>query len=406
MSYPEGHYLARAAEAKETYPAALVDRLGEGKVRGDEPADALVAVFATLPAGTGWAMVDAAMDRVAAGLDPHVDGAPPEIAALLRPIAALPTDLGADVLRAGALAYWRPGSQVIALALTCGSLAFGYQSANLVRPLAMTGRLERMAPRRLGETARWVAVATAPGAMLPGADGWRATVRVRLVHALVRRHLRASPAWDEELWGMPISATDGLATAVGGFLTVPLRAMRDLGVRHSAAELEAMTRLWSWIGAVMGVPGDLLPRTLAEAREMIDAALAMDVGPTDDSPRLMHALLHHGVAIARLVPGRPGAPIRAATAEVLGGFARRWMDRDMADHLGVGGRLVSPLVPLMRPLSFARETVRATGVLGSEEAMVAREIALVHRVLSVTRAPATALAPEAAEGEPVLAAVA
>ena len=392
--------VARVARARQDHDAALVDRLIEHKFIGDPPADALIAAFSELPGRTGWQLLEAGM---ALG-DESVAGAPAALHDLLHPLAHPPAWFDPDLADAGALAFWRGGAAALHVAYTCGALAFGYQSASLVRPLAATGRLERMAPRRLAETSRWVVAVTEPGAMHPGAEGWRASVRVRCVHALVRRHLNASAGWDHDAWGTPISATDALATAIGGFTVIPLRAMRDLGVRHTRAELEAMTHLWKWIGYVMGVPEVLLPSSAAEAEAMVDCGLALDTGPNEDSPRLMRALLEHGLPFARMAPRPLRAPTRMLTSQVLGGFARRWMGDAMADRLDVPRGPVSHVVPLLRPLTRAREVARATGLLGSEERLVAAEIALVRRGLGLQRAAPGPIAPEHVAGEPVLAA--
>jgi hypothetical protein len=352
---------------------------------GDPAADAVVASFATLSGGEGWRLLDSALDGGESSA---------EIAALLAPLGDPPPWLDLDLVDAGAVAYWRVGAPTLFLTLTYGSLAFGYQSADLVRPLAATGRLERMAPRRLAETSRWAVAVTTPGAMHPGADGWRASVRVRLVHALVRRHLRSSAEWDPA-WGVPISAAGGFATAIGGFFVIPVRAMRDLGVRFSPSELEAIAHLWRWIGYVMGVPAELLPVSSAQAEAWVDIALEMGEGPTEDSPRLMRALLRDGLGLG---------PASALSAQLVGALSRRWMGREMADRLEVPGARLSRLVPLLRPVTRAREVVRATGLLGSDARVAALELALVHRTLALRRAPRKPLDPRDAESEPVLAA--
>jgi hypothetical protein len=259
-----------------------------------------------------------------------------------------------------------------------------------------------MAPRRLSETTRWALAVTAPGGMRVGAPGWEASVRVRLVHALVRRHLNRSGRWDHDAWGEPISAADAFATAIGGFLVVPMRCMRDLGVRFTPAEEEAITHLWRWIGYVMGVPEELLPTGAADARERVDLALAADPGPIEDSPRLMRALLHHGLAVDRVLPGPAAGPARLAVAHLLGGFARRWLGDDMADRLEVPGAPVARLVPLLRPAMRARDVARATGLLGDDSRLAAFELALVRRVLAAGGAAQAPLSPQEAAAEPVL----
>lgn len=382
------------AATKRAHDPALVDLIVGGCFEGDPAADALVAHFRTLPGGAGWRALSSAL---AAGGDSEI----PELRALLAPLYAPPAWVDLDLADAGALALWRNGGSMIGLTHTFGSLAFGYQSAGLVRPLAATGRLEQMAPRRVGETARWYAAATPPGRMRPGAEGFEATIRLRLVHALVRAHLAAQASWDEEDLGVPISASDGFATALGGFLVVPMRAMRDLGVRFSADDREAMTHLWAWIGFVMGVPERLLPRTWAQARAMVDCALDLDAGPNEDSPRMMAALLQRGVPIDQVVPGPLKPVARAAMAQVWGSFTRRWLGDEMSDRLGVPDSRIVHLIPLLRLPVLARDSVRRTGLLGSDERIVAVEVAMVARMLNTGRAPAV-IAPEEAEARPVL----
>ena len=350
-------------------------RLERARLVGDPPADRLVEAFRDLPGGAGWAQLDEAL----AGGAPR--DAPPELAALLDPLRRAPDWLDPDLVDEGAVAFWRVGSPVLFLALTYGSLAFGYQSAALVRPLAATGRLERMAPRRLAETMRWAVAVTAPGGLRVGSRGWQSTVRVRMVHALVRDHLRRSGDWRAE-WGMPISAADGFATAIGGFYVIPCRAMGDLGVRFSPREDRAVAHLWRWVGHLMGVPGDLLPDSPEQARAWVDEAVGLDAGPTEDSPRLMRALLYHGLRLEEGLPGVVAGPVRAAGAHVMGGFARRWLGEDMADRLEVPGGTLARLVPLLRPAAWARDAVRATGVLGPDERIARAELAMARWVLS------------------------
>src|SRR4051812_29298095 len=146
-------------------------RLAAARHVGDPAADAVVAAFSDLPGGEGWRLLESAL--VARGTVPLAS-----LQALIEPLSEPPAWLDVELADAGAVAYWRVGAPMLFLTLTYGSLAFGYQSADLVRPLAATGRLERMAPRRIAETSRWVAAVTAPRGMHPGAEGWRASIRV------------------------------------------------------------------------------------------------------------------------------------------------------------------------------------------------------------------------------------
>jgi hypothetical protein len=69
------------------------------------------------------------------------------------------------------------------------SLVHGYAAPAGNKPLAFSGRLKERADRRLAETGRFVTDVTEPGGVRPGARGWRSVLRVRLMHAQVRRLL-------------------------------------------------------------------------------------------------------------------------------------------------------------------------------------------------------------------------
>lgn len=395
--------IARRVEiVRADHPPELVERLLRGTTEGDPAADSLAREFQQMPGGAGWEILDRVLRDGLGALGDE------EASAELREVVSLGFDppdwVDLDLVDAGALAYWRSGGINLGLTLLCGSLAYGYQSARLTRPLAATGRLTKMAPRRLQETSRWFGIATRPGALRPGASGVRATIKLRLVHALVRNHLIDSDAWRMEEWGIPISAADSLATALGGFMLVPVRAMRDLGVRFSPADLEAMAHQWTWIATLMGVPDYLRPASYGEAREMVDAALSLDGGPNEDSPKLMTALLRHGAAMPfeAQLRGPISGPALKLKASVIGGFTRRWMGDEMADRLGVPNTPLNHLGSVVRPLIVARELARASHAFGSDRRIAQLELALVDRLASARGGDVETLDPRRAAREPVL----
>lgn len=364
-------------------------RLAAGRYRGDPQADALVERFCELPGGAGWKLFECALEH---GID-SADGAPPELRALLERASGLPAWLDLDLVDAGATSFWRVGLPALAPSLIYGSLAFGYQYGDLSRPLAATGRLERMATRRLGETARWVLAVTTPGAMAPGGEGWRSSLRVRLVHALVRRHLLDSGEWDVEAWGVPISASAMMATAIGGFAIVPQRALTDVGAGATAADRESRTALWRWAGYVMGVPPGLLPANWREAERLIDTLATFDLGPNDDGPALMRALTRHGLPLEGLLPAWGVAPARLALAPMIEALVRRWLGEAASDALGVRRTPIVRLVPLARPLVRSLGLVLASGLLGDEQSAAQAQIKLVGRLLDRAGDPSHPLAP-------------
>jgi hypothetical protein len=385
----------RIEEARAVFGDEIVDLIMRSVTESDTRADRLVAAFRRLGPGAGWRMLDEALDGRA------VPGAPPELAELVGPVLDQPGWVDDDLLHRGALAWWRVGGLAQLLALSAGSLAYGYGVGSLARPLARTGRLTQMAPRRLGETARWAVVATRPGALRPGQPGIRATVRLRVVHALVRAHLRGRD-WDTFNWGEPISVGDTVATGVVGFFVYPLRGLEDIGVRYDADELEAMTHLWSYISFLLGAPEEYLPHSFADALMWTDTAMMVDAGAIAESPELLRALLFNGLAFDRVMP-RPAAALASLVGgHALGAVARRWMGDQRADELAAPNTPLKHLVPALRPLVRARDALRALGVLGSDERIVALELALTERMMALTGTVKHQLEPETVERSPVL----
>jgi ER-bound oxygenase mpaB/B'/Rubber oxygenase, catalytic domain len=382
--------------AREAHGAA-VDLIVESVGLADAPADRLLEALRGRSA-PAVRLLDRALE---AGVP---RGAPAELGELLAPALDPPPWVDCDLLDAGALAWHRAGGVPQLLALTAGSLAYGYGIGSLARTLAATGRLTQMAPRRLGETSRWVLAATEPGALRAGGAGLAATMRLRLVHAIVRAHLRRGGEWDVAEWGEPISLGDTVATGMFGFFIVPLHALEDLGVRYTAAELEAMNHLWRYVSLLMGAPERFLPRTYAESEAWFAAAEALDAGPIEESRELVRALLFDAFPVGQVLPGPAGAAARLATAHALGALARRWMGDERADHLRVPDTPLKRLVPAARPVILVRELLRTSRLLGSDERIARMEIGLAQLVLNRLGAGPAAIAPEQVEAEPFLAA--
>jgi len=392
---------SRVDRARREHGEILVDRIIADCFAGDPDADELALHFREMPAGSGWRQLDRALREYPL---PSATAAPC-LGRLLDPIFSLPDWLDLDLVDAGAVATWRAGGLNQLLVLSAGSLAFGYRSASLARPLAATGRLADGAARRLNQTLRWLVTATRPGAMRPGGDGLAATVRLRLVHALVRAHLGSGEDWDEANWGVPISASDMSLTGIGGFFLVPLRALEDLGVRYSPGELEALLHQWRWISFVMGVPERCLPATLEEARGQLDAALAIDSGPSPESVLLMRALLEEGTDFERMLPALPARVLGGAHSRISAAFIRRWMGAEMADRLGVpGGPMHRFAVTAVRPLVRGRELARAGGLLGDDEELAEREHRLVEGLMKVGGGGERMISPKYVARRPVEAA--
>jgi hypothetical protein len=216
--------------------------------------------------------------------------APEPVRAFFGTLSQRPDWVDDELLARGAEACRAFGMDA-GLVLAYGSLLGGYRTSAALEPLVRTGRLaggETL--RRIQETSMWWRAVTAPGGMAPGAEGFRATAHVRVMHALVNARLEADPAWDRELRGVPINQYDQAST-LGVFSTSFLLHLRLLGVRVSRADAAAVMHLWSYVGWLMGVDEAWLPHTERRGRRLLYHFLANDPPPDASSTALARALI-------------------------------------------------------------------------------------------------------------------
>lgn len=88
-------------------------------------------------------------------------------------------------------------------------------------------------------------------------DGFRLTVHVRVMHALVNHDFEANDRWDIPRYGLPINQSDQAGT-LGLFNSTVLLGMRMLGRIVTRAESPAIMHLWKYVGWLMGVHEDWL----------------------------------------------------------------------------------------------------------------------------------------------------
>jgi hypothetical protein len=233
--------------------------------------------------------------------------APEPVRAFFAAVSQRPSWVDDDLLARGAEACRAFGLDGT-LVLTYGSLLGGYRTAAALEPLVRTGRLaggETL--RRIQETTRWWRAVTAPGGLAPGSEGFRSTLHVRVMHAVVNARLEADPTWDRALRGVPINQYDQAST-LGVFSTSFLLHLRLLGVRVSRADAAAVMHLWSYIGWLMGVDEQWLPHTERRGRRLLYHFLANDPPPDGNSVALARALIE-------MTEDLPGARRRAFERE-------------------------------------------------------------------------------------------
>lgn len=260
-----------------------VRALQAGLLRCDEPAAAVVRAVRTERTLT--------MRAVHAALASGTTDADGPLRDLLELAGRRPAWVDDTLLERGARACRTYGADA-GIVLAYGSLLGGYRTSAAVEPLVRTGRLTgEEALRRIGETTTWWRAVTAPGGLEPGAEGHRLALHVRVMHAFVNDHLAQDPTWDAGWHGVPINQYDQAST-LGVFSTSFLLHLRLLGVRVSRADAAAVMHLWSYVGWLMGVDEEWLPRTERRGRRQLYHFLSHDPAPNASSRALAHALVH------------------------------------------------------------------------------------------------------------------
>lgn len=327
-----------------------VDRLAPWLLRVDPLADDVVRdVLKGQAPGRGWAQVERALEH---GID-GVRDAPPALRALFDTVERAPTWVDWKTIdRAGALllrtGYWG------GLVLGIQSLPYGYASPGGNKPLAFSGRLREQAPRRLTETARFVHSVCLPGELRPRREGFAITIKVRLMHAQVRRLLWDSGRWNTEAWGEPINQHDMAATTML-FSIVVLDGIRKLGFRVTPEEGEDYVQLWRYVGWLMGCADELLPTSERDAHRLAHLIMTTQAPPDEDARALTKALMESGRQAAQ-------TPEELKQFERLKYFTRavswRLLGDELAGKLGVPRSPLEPLFPVLRGVIGATERVR------------------------------------------------
>ncbi len=127
--------------------------------------------------------------------------------------------------------------------------------------------------------------------MSAGADGWKLSVRIRLVHARVRRLLNRSGEWDQAAWGTPISAAH-VGYASSAFSARLLQHLQRLGASFSDEERASFMQVWRYSAFLMGIPESILYRDENEALRLYEAGAICEPEPGVEAVVMANVLLN------------------------------------------------------------------------------------------------------------------
>jgi len=316
--YTEGYERARAIDADmaENYVAHTTI--------GDPVMDALVEELAPLPQDQVHRFILAGMEQDRDGLqkaprllrDFFVDAVQPD-----------PDWLDRDAFGPGIRAFQRNSTLVLSAFVT-GVLIDGF-STLISKSFVQTGRIFDNGVWRLKQNNRHQLEIFWPGGLERYGEGWKLSVRIRFVHAQVRRLLGLTPEWEHDAWGVPISAAH-VGYAVACFAARSVKHSESLGARYSKEERAAFHDVWRYSGYLMGIPETILFTDESHALNLYRIGSMCEPPPTEDAIIMTNALINS----APLVAGIDDMGERKALVkDVIYPVSRGLIGKNLADQL-------------------------------------------------------------------------
>jgi ER-bound oxygenase mpaB/B'/Rubber oxygenase, catalytic domain len=314
--------------------------------RTDPLADSVMDEFARIPESEWRALLEMAL---ANGIEavPH---APEPLHALFRQLESVPFWVDRERCNLGGATFMRCRLGFAVLAMLSLPIIYSWPAGN--KPLALSGQLVHRASQRLKDTTRYVFAVCQPDGLARFSEGFAMTVRVRLIHAQVRRLLLQSEQWRSDAWGAPINQCHMAGTNLM-FSVGVLDGLTRIGYRFNRLEREALIHLWRCAGYLLGVENELLVADEFEGHRLLDLIFAFEPHPDDDSRALVDALMQTSFDYVRGF--KPG---RSCSVNLCYGISHALMGDEQASALAYPKTLWKYLVPAIRPGTWLVETAR------------------------------------------------
>ncbi len=187
----------------------------------------------------------------------------------------------------------------MAASLFSGSLVGGAMFHKAALVTSMTGMFSGNPTQRLTETTAMVTRMAMRGSMQPGGDAHEVMLRVRLLHAGLRRFLVDSGRFRHAV-EVPINQQD-LAITLALFCYVNIRNLMQLGIRLERAQIDSFVLLWRYAGHVLGIDAALLPETIEDQQAFYLSSCKHQVHPDKVNPATK-TLLDAVAKQAKVVP--------------------------------------------------------------------------------------------------------
>lgn len=310
----------------------LVARIREYSMLGDITGDAYAAL---IPQYGFRRLVDMLVEACDKGVD-AVEGAPPELVALITEMERVPDWLDMRLVEKGAKEERNSAANISPFAIR-GAFIATFLNKYSALPMALTGTLSHAtAAKRVKETATFFTTTVLPGALKRFGPGFKAAAMVRLMHSMVRVNVLSRPGmWDSKVYGIPIPQLDQMPA---GLIPIYFLSEKVLGQGRTSfnAEERAKVELARYRCYLLGLPEDLLadnPTDIVRIWCTRSATLRYEY---DDAicGGLLRATMEAELSKDRSLPGRVFRRLERSFARVF--FVNTFLKGDEAAAASVG----------------------------------------------------------------------
>lgn len=329
-------YIEGFREASEIDPDIASNYIGHTTV-GDPEADALIEEMATLDPTLSTQYINAAMDRDEGSLV----GAPSILKDFFSGIDSVPDWVDFESFIPGIKMFHR-NSKIVLAGFVGGVLVEGF-STNISKSFFITGRVRDTGVRRLKQNNRHMVEIFMPGGLLRDGDGWKLSVRVRLIHAQVRHLLNHSDDWEAEAWGVPVSSAH-VGYSITAFSARLLEHMKSLGAKFTEEEAQSFLQIWRYSGLLMGIPETILFHDMDEALKIFKIGYLCEPEVDEDSISMANSLINS----APLVAGITDPKSRRDLSTYVYSVSRALIGNELADALKYPSQSTFGVLPWFR----------------------------------------------------------
>ncbi|KAK0100893.1 hypothetical protein ONS95_007337 [Cadophora gregata] len=250
---------------------------------------------------------------------------------LWKEVNTIPDWVDWDQIARGQDVFYRYGG-VAFTALAYQSLLGGMGAARVSEVLARTGGFStKVAKARMYETTQHILQVTRSiEAIQPGGEGHASTIRVRLLHAAVRRRImtlaKEKPSYySVSDFGVPINDLDSIGTISTFSSTLIWVGFPRQGIWLRKQEILDYLALWRLVAYYVGTPDDYFA-TPESSKAIMESLLISEIQPSD-----MSRVLANNIILS--LQGQPPAYV---SRDFLNASARWLNGDDLADELGLG----------------------------------------------------------------------